>query len=166
MKLDVDDLYASHLDRLYAFFAYRTGRSPQDADDLTSATFERVVRHASRFDPKRASATTWLFTIAERVLIDHYRREGRRDERGLDEDDLEWAGPDDRPSVGLSPALEAALSGLGERERRVIGLRFGGDLSVREIATVVETSEANVHQILSRSLRRLRAELGSRAAAG
>lgn len=156
--LNVHDLYASHLDRVYAFFAYRV-RSTTDAEDLTSATFERVVRHADRYDPERAGVGTWLFSIAENVLIDHYRRQGRRDERDFDEADQQWRAPDDRPSVGPSPEIQTAIGRLSDRERRVIGLRFGADLSGREIAAVVETSEANVHQILSRALRRMRQDL-------
>ncbi|MEV4420645.1 sigma-70 family RNA polymerase sigma factor [Patulibacter sp. NPDC049589] len=157
--LNVHDLYASHLDRVYAFFAYRV-HNAADAEDLTSATFERVVRHASRFDPERASVTTWIFSIGENVLIDHYRRQGRRDERDFVEDDDRWRAPEDRPSIGLSPELQAAIEGLSDRERRVIGLRFGADLSGREIATLVDATEANVHQILSRALRRMREQIG------
>jgi len=157
--LNVNELYASHLDRVFAFFAYRVA-SVSDAEDLTSATFERVVRHAHRFDPSRGKVTTWLFAISENVLVDHYRRQGRRDERDFDEHDDRWRAPEDRPSIGLSPELEAALTVLTDRERRVIGLRFGADLSGREIAKLIDTSEANVHQLLSRALRRMRAEIG------
>lgn len=157
--LDVHDLYASHLDRVFAFFAYRVSRTA-DAEDLTSATFERVVRHAGRFDPGRATVTTWLFAISENVLIDHYRRQGRRDERDFDDQAEEWHAPEDRPSIGVSPGLQRALAGLSDRERRVIGLRYGADLSGREIAAVLGTTEANAHQLLSRALRRLRSELG------
>ena len=157
--LNVNELYASHIDRVYAFFAYRV-TSASDAEDLTSATFERVVRHAHRFDPARASVTTWLFVISENVLVDHYRRQGRRDERDFDEADDRWSAPEDRPSIGLSPELESALGSLNDRERRVIGLRFGADLSGKEIAALVGTSEANVHQLLSRALRRMRTEIG------
>jgi RNA polymerase sigma-70 factor (ECF subfamily) len=157
--LDVSDLYASHLDRVYAYFAYRVS-DVADAEDLTSATFERVVRHAARFDPRRASAGTWLFAIAERQLIDHYRRQGRRDESPIVEDDPALVAPDDRPSIGLAPELQRAVDGLSDRERRVVGLRYGAGLTGREIAEVIGATEANVHQILSRALRRMRQEMG------
>lgn len=157
--LDVHDLYVTHLDRVYAYFAYRVS-STADAEDLTAATFERVVRHAGRFDPSRASASTWLFSIGENVLVDHYRRQGRRDERDFDESAERWRAPEDRPSIGVSSGLQAAIQKLSEREQRVVGLRFGGDLSGREIGQLLGMSEANVHQLLSRSLRKMRSELG------
>lgn len=160
--LDLTRVYELHVDRVYAFFAYRLSQ-PGDAEDLTAVTFERIVRHASRFDERRGSLATWVFTIAENVLIDHYRRQGRRDEQPLPDDDDGVAGglvSVDRPSEGLAPALQQALAALSPRERHVIGLRFGADLTGREIANVLGTSEPNVHQILSRSLRRIRQQLG------
>lgn len=65
----------------------------------------------------------------------------------------------DQPDLGIEPDLERALATLAEREREIIALRFGGDLSGPEIAEAMGLSLANVQQILSRSLRRMRAVL-------
>jgi RNA polymerase sigma factor (sigma-70 family) len=105
-----------------------------------------------------------VFAIAEHVLVDHYRRQGRRDERAFDDERDEWAAEEMRPAIGIDPRLQEAIASLGDRERRVIGLRFGADLSGREIARLIGTTEANVHQILSRALRRMRAEIGDASA--
>jgi RNA polymerase sigma factor (sigma-70 family) len=164
--LDLTRVYELYVDRVYAFFAYRLSVRAE-AEDLTAATFERIVRHGDRFDEAKGALATWVFAIAENVLIDHYRRQGRRDEQSLPEAD---DGSDvqlvtvDHPSEGLAPALQRALEGLSPRERQVIGLRFGGDLSGREIAALLGTTEANAHQMLSRALRRLRLQLGDAAA--
>ena len=61
------------------------------------------------------------------------------------------------PDLGLEPDLERALAGLAPREREIIALRFGGELTGPEIAELTGLSLANVQQILSRSLRRMRA---------
>ncbi len=67
--------------------------------------------------------------------------------------------------LGPEPDLARALERLGERERELIALRFGGDMTGAEIAEMTGLTLANVQQILSRSLRRLRAELeGAREA--
>ena len=60
------------------------------------------------------------------------------------------------PDLGISPELAQALATLRPREREVIALRFGGDLTGPEIASVLDLSLANVQQLLSRSLRKLR----------
>jgi DNA-directed RNA polymerase specialized sigma24 family protein len=65
------------------------------------------------------------------------------------------AGPGER-CLAL-PELAQALLQLSERDREVIALRFGGDLAGPEIASLLGLSLANVQQILSRSLRKLRA---------
>jgi RNA polymerase sigma-70 factor (ECF subfamily) len=99
-----------------------------------------------------------LLAIARNLLIDHYRRAGGRHEQPL-EDEPEIAAPDRDFDLDLDPALAAALQVLGEREREIIALRFGADLSGPEIAALTGLTLANVQQIMSRSLRRLRVEL-------
>lgn len=158
------DLYDEHIWRVYGFLSYRLA-SRDDAEDLTQQTFERALRAWERFDPRRASAATWLLTIARNLLIDHYRQ----DRSGLAErvEDADAQGKlgsvsplEKTPGVGLEPKLAAALEELEARERELIALRFGGDLTGPEIAELTGLSVANVQQILSRSLRRLRARLG------
>jgi RNA polymerase sigma-70 factor (ECF subfamily) len=148
-------LYEDHVWSVYGFFGYRVS-SRTDAEDLTQLTFERALRAWGRFDPERASARTWLMSIANNLLIDHYRRD-RSGSREPVEDHLsrrELITEDE--DAGLSPEIAAALEQLGERERELIALRFGGELTGPEIADLTGLSLANVQQILSRSLRKIR----------
>jgi len=155
--------YDDHVWQVYGYLAYRL-RSRDDAEDLTQLTFERALNAWDRFDATRASLGTWLLAIARNLLVDHYRRDRSNRHRPLvdaDEEisaviDYQEPGPD---RLGVSPELAAGLERLGNRERELIALRFGGDLSGPEIAELTGLSVANVQQILSRSLRRLRAEL-------
>lgn len=146
------DAFEQHLGDVYAFFAYRLGRVA-DAEDLTQATFERALRAWGRFDERRASARTWLLAIAHNLLIDHYRA-------ARPTEPLELEAAQDPPELGLDPRLQAALETLEDRDREIIALRFGGDLTGPEIAALTGLTLANVQQILSRALRKLRAELG------
>lgn len=154
-------VYEDHVDRVYAFLAYRAS-DRATAEDLTQLSFERALRAWTQFDPSRGSELTWLLAIARNLLADHYRRASNRlpaiDADSLGEDELPvLAGPETHHAG--SPQLLAALAQLGEREREVIALRFGGDLDANGIAHVLGLTPGNVHQILSRSLRRLRALL-------
>lgn len=138
-----------------------SGLRREDAEDLTQATFERSLRAWHRYDPERASPKTWLLAIARNLLIDHMRRGGRREQVPLSEEN-EPAAEDPRLGGGggeLSALLADALHLLSEREREVVALRFGGELNGPEIAAMTGLSLANVQQIASRALRRLRAEL-------
>lgn len=163
MSGDFADAYDDQVQNVYGFFAYRIG-SRGDAEDLTQQTFERALRAWSRFDPERAPVGVWLMTIARNLLIDHYRGEGSVRVEPLDEVGEERLGsvvPE--PDLGIEPDLAAALGALSQRDREVIALRFGADLSGPEIAALADLSLANVQQILSRSLRRLRTALEERA---
>lgn len=159
------DVYKNHIWDIYGFFGYRVA-SVQHAEDLSHATFERALRAWSRFDPSRASVQTWLFAIARNILIDHYRKAPKSGIEPLElEDDsseqsLTASARDAEPVLGPSPELAEALACLSEREREIVALRFGGDMSGAQIADVMGLSLSNVQQILSRSLRRLREELG------
>jgi RNA polymerase sigma-70 factor (ECF subfamily) len=153
--------FEEHVWDVHGFFAYRVARRI-DAEDLTQQTFERAVRAWRDYDPGRAPLQTWLLTIARNLLIDHYRRDHSRshaslDDEGFDERELPSVEPE--PDLGLSPELASALTRLTDRERELIALRYGGDLPGRQIAALVGLTLPNVQQILSRALRKLRAEL-------
>jgi RNA polymerase sigma factor (sigma-70 family) len=157
----VEAVYRENVSAVYGFFSYSVG--PDTAEDLTAATFERVVRSWDQFDPTRSSERTWIFTIARNLLTDHWR--WRRHRRGPSIDanpELveSIAGSDDPLARSLDRnALKGWLEQLGEREREVLALRYVADLSVAEIGECLDLSVANVHQICSRSLRRLRSAI-------
>lgn len=154
---DFARVYEDHVWRVYGFLAYRV-RDRDLAEDLTQTTFERALRAWPRFDPRRASEQTWLLTIARNLLVDHRRREQAVPSAEIDERLLPvTAGPEDAQTVW--PELQDALRQLGEREREVVALRFGADLTGPDIAEITGLSLSNVQQILSRSLRRLRSLL-------
>jgi RNA polymerase sigma factor (sigma-70 family) len=162
---DFSAVYDEHVWTVYGFFAYRL-RSRADAEDLTQQTFERALRAWGRYDPERAGVSTWLMAIARNLLVDHVRADRRPWQQPLEDvvDDAR-VGVSDRHDLGLDPALERALGELGEREREIVALRYGGDLTGPEIAALTGLTLANVQQILSRSLRRMRASLDAGRAA-
>jgi RNA polymerase sigma factor (sigma-70 family) len=159
MKQDFATVYEDEVWTVYGFFAYRVP-SVSDAEDLTQRTFERALRAWARFDPERASARTWLLAIARNLLIDHYRADVWGRQQAIDEvPEGELGSELPEPNLGIEPDLARALATLVPRDREIVALRFGGDLTGPEIAALTGLSVANVQQILSRSLRRLRAEL-------
>ena len=157
---ELRDAYRDHVGAVYAFFGYSVSR--HIAEDLTSSTFERVIRSWSSFDPRKASMRTWILAIARNQLTDHYRRASHRDARSLDAEPAlldQLQAEDAVGQVAERDAFKSLLAGSHQREREVLALRYGADLSANEVAELLELSPANVHQIASRALRRLRAEL-------
>jgi RNA polymerase sigma-70 factor (ECF subfamily) len=142
---------------VYAFFAYSVSHAA--AEDLTSATFEKVVRAWDSYDARKASARTWILAIARNQLTDHYRRAALRDARSLDAEPAlieQLSAPDVAVEIGDREAFRSLLLDSDERERQIIALRYGAELSANEVADILGLTAANVHQIASRALRRLR----------
>src|SRR5271155_4095256 len=71
-------LYAAHAQALFGFLSYRTGDRAL-AEDLLADTFERALRARRRFDPRKATAKTWLYAIALNCLRDNIRRRHTED---------------------------------------------------------------------------------------
>lgn len=160
-RRDDDELrrvYREHVDAVFAFLAYSVGRDV--AEDLTATTFERVIKNWKRYDAARASERTWILSIARNALIDHYRRQAHRRTTSLDEHPVfaeTLAAQHDPIAEALSlDAFASWLRELAPREREVLAMRYGADLSAAEIAGMLELSEANVHQIASRAVKKLR----------
>jgi RNA polymerase sigma-70 factor (ECF subfamily) len=160
---DLHEVYRGNVSAVYAFFAYSVDATT--AEDLTAATFERVVRNWRRYDHRRASVRTWILVIARNLLADHFRRERYRRGPSFDEHPslAGWTSEADDPAERCASVdgIKAWLLLLRPREREVLALRYGADLPTGEIARCLALSEANVHQIVSRALRRLRVLLAA-----
>jgi RNA polymerase sigma factor (sigma-70 family) len=168
-RRDFARLYDEEVWRVYGFFGYRVA-SRAEAEDLTQRTFERALKASDRYDERRGSPRTWLMAIARNLLIDHYRQRRPVEVHPLDPERIrtEVEGRQEADDqLWISAELQEALETLRPRDREILALRFGGDLSGPEIAELTGLSLANVQQIVSRSLRHLREELApSVAAAG
>jgi RNA polymerase sigma-70 factor (ECF subfamily) len=155
---DFERLYEDHAQGLFSFVSYRTGDRTL-AEDVVADTFERALKARRRFDPRKATAKTWLYSIALNRLRDIARREqtkARTLERiGPPEsgDDLAFGRIEDRDAVAR------ALAGLSAEEREVVALRYGGDLTVREVAELIGEPLTTVEGRVYRALRKLREEL-------
>ena len=161
---ELRDVYREHVAAVYAFLAYSVPRDV--AEDLTSATFERVVRSWPSFDPSRSSVRAWVLVIARHLLTDHYRRQSHRAGPSLDEHPVildTLVTHDDATARFLdADTAKSWLSELSQRERDVLAMRYGADMTAAEIARALDLTAANVHQINSRALRRLRELLTER----
>jgi RNA polymerase sigma-70 factor (ECF subfamily) len=155
---DWDAVFAEQLPRVYNFFRYRVGDGPV-AEDLTAATFEKVWRSRHRYRRDRAAFGTWVFAVARNVAVDHYRR--RRAHAPL-EDAAGLPGgptPEDLTAHRSDLArLETLLARRPEREREILALKYGAEMTNREVARTTGLSESNVGTILHRAVQALPAE--------
>jgi RNA polymerase sigma-70 factor (ECF subfamily) len=158
---DFERLYAEQAGPLLAFLTYRTG-DPTLAEDILADAFERPLRGRARFDPRRASQKTWLYSIALNLLRDHARRRGAEERalEGVAAREPVPAGSDALGRLEDRERLARALERLTVEEREAVSLRYGADLEVSEIARVLRVRRSTAHGRLYRGLQRLREELG------
>jgi len=140
--------------RIYSYVAYRIGAGP-DAEDVTSDVFERAVRYRNTYDPSLGEPIAWLIGIARRCI----EAAGRPlpDSNG---DLAELAAPGEIESESLRRLTVAgAVARLALRDRDLIALRYGSDLSVRQVAGIIGMKQNAVEVALHRARARLREEL-------
>lgn len=156
-EADFERLYQTELPKIYNFFRFRVGDGPI-AEDLTADTFEKAWRKRDSYRKDLASFSTWLYTIARRVAIDHYRK--KRPEISYESAGLLTADetPEDLTTRHADfERLSVLLAQLEDRDRELVALRFGAGLTNRAIARLTGLTESNVGVILHRTLNKLRA---------
>jgi RNA polymerase sigma factor (sigma-70 family) len=139
--------------RVYAYVAYRIGDGPE-AEDVTSETFERALRYRESFDPRRGDAASWLIGIARRCIADAVLKR-----------ELPTDKPPERASEGHEEdalrriAMRAAVAQLDARDSELVALRYGADLTARQIGELLDMRTNAVEVALHRALARLRSVL-------
>ena len=163
-------IYRRYVNEIFGY-AYQQLGNAQDAEDVTSETFLRLVSALDGFD-HRASFRTWLYTVARNQLRDRWRRHGRQPATiGWDEgaeaghsvvpdaarsSDAAAAGEDDDAS-GASPWAELGrrvMAALPESYRTVLTLRIANGRSIRDVAEAMHTTPGNVKVLQHRALKR------------
>jgi RNA polymerase sigma-70 factor (ECF subfamily) len=140
---------------VYAYVAYRIGDGP-DAEDATSETFARALRYRDAYDPRKGEPLSWLIGIARRCISEEAARR---------QPDTEMppaaasADADIEENAARRLTLAAAVGLLNERDRELIALRYGADLTARQIARLQGARTNAVEVALHRALARLRTHL-------
>jgi RNA polymerase sigma-70 factor (ECF subfamily) len=144
--------YDATAPRVYAYLLARTG-SVTVAEDLTQETFIEVVRHPGTFDG-RGDAVPWLVGIARHRLARHFSGRRRDDDRASNLVRQISVEPSADPSfdgVESADALDRALATLPGIQRTALLLRFGDDLSIREVAVSIGRSEDATESLVRRA---------------
>ena len=150
-------LYDRYVERIYAF-AYRQMQDEAAAEDVTSVTFEKALRHIRGYRWQGVSFGAWLYRIARNEIAQHHRR--KRFTLPL----LQWHVSEMNVEAFVQTseqrdAVQAAFARLSEGDQEVLTLRFFEELPSAEVAEVLGCSIQNVYLRLHRALGRLRKQL-------
>lgn len=150
--------------------AYRLVGNREEAEDIAQEAFLRLHRALPSFRGE-SSISTWLYRTVSRLAIDHLRREQIKRKlfffrHANDEADPMEMVPD--PAASPQDQVVAAESGrrlaqalklLSPRQRAVFTLRHQEEMTLKEIASVLELEEGTVKAHLHRAVHLLRKEL-------
>jgi RNA polymerase sigma-70 factor (ECF subfamily) len=170
------ELVRRHKTPVYNFIL-RQIRSPSAAEDLTQDVFVRVVQSASEFRHS-SRFSTWIYTIARNLSIDHLRKMALRRHPSLDQPAAQDGG-EDGPTLGertrdahpsatvdravisteLSAHIQAAVEDLPDDQREVFLLREVGNVPFKDIAEMIGVSENTIKSRMRYALERLQKAL-------
>ncbi len=157
---DFETIYIKYSDKIYRYLYFST-KDTHLSEDITSEVFLRIWKAWKRIKPDYLQAL--LYKTAKNILIDYYRKRGNEKkvsleetvEKGIepsyDEDLIERIHKDNNLKR-ISNSLEL----LPENLREVIILRFIDDLSSKEAAEILNTTEVNIRVLQYRGLKKLK----------
>lgn len=140
--------------RVYAYAAYRLGDT-QAAEDATSETFARALRYRDSYDRSKGEPIGWLLGIARRCV--DAALAPRSEAPGDIPETVDENGFEQRTITRLT--LHGAVAKLSARDRELVALRYGADLTAAQIGERLGLSTNAVEVALHRALDRLRAQL-------
>ena len=142
-------------------FLMKAGADPTMAEECSQEAMATVWNKAKLFDPARASASTWIFTIARNKRIDAIRKIRRPEP-----DELTWPdGMEDAQEDALelkqqSEILADAIQNLPEKQRQLVEKAFFKELSHSEIALETGLPLGTIKSRIRLALERLRHAMG------
>lgn len=150
-------LYERHSARVYGYLRKKI-RNSAEVSDVFQAVFMKVHRSRGLYNSE-FPFLPWLFTVARTVLLDAARKDGKQGHVIAMGDEFE------AEATTLTEPIDVAVHGLETlplQQRQAIDLRYREDQSFEEIAQTLNTSPANVRQLISRGIRQLRKLAGVR----
>ena len=159
------ELVEKYQKRIYEL-AYGFTHHPEDAHDLSQEIFFKAFRALGGFKGD-SSFYTWLYKIARNAGIDHTRRKTTRVKLSFEDtlplDESQYYPRYDRNSVPyrleqeeLGIEIQKAIQQLSPRQKQVFILRHYEDLSLREIADLLNLRIGSIKAHLFSATRKLR----------
>lgn len=156
------ELYELFVNRIYRYVFIRV-QNKEEAEDLTSQVFLKMVEKIDKFSWQRFGFTAWLYKIAHNLVVDWYRSKQLRENLIKDEPAVK-TNPEELTVINetIKEVLNS-LNSLSKQQSDVLILRLLGGLSCREAAAVLGLAEGNVRLIQHRALKQLKEMLKVKA---
>lgn len=148
-------LYERHGSAVYRY-AWLLSRSVPDAEDITQESFLALLRKPGAFDPSRAQLRTWLISVVRRQYLWRCRKASRQTDAS--DLEIESAAGFDEELIRLerAEAVRQAVGSLPEAQREALYLFEFEELSLSEVAGILDVDVNAVKSRLHRARERLK----------
>ncbi len=157
-------LYERYVNRIYNYIYYRTG-NPNEAEDLTSRVFYRVMHHIPNYNNRGVPFSAWLYRIAHNLVANWHRDNSRRKEVPLEDyTQLPQRSLQPEARVVDSQEMEALLQVIRQMppdRQQLLILKFVEGMSNAEVGVIMMRSEGAIKSLYHRTLLALRDELNN-----
>lgn len=152
-------LYDTYIDKVYQFVYYRV-QHKETAEDITSRVFMKSLDKIKSFKIDKGTFQAWIYQIARNSVIDHYRTA----KNDIDITNIWDLASDEDVSRDIDvkdklSQVDQYLSELKSEQREILIMRVWQGMSHKEIAQVLDKSEASCKMIFSRTINKLREEM-------
>ena len=153
-------IYDQYLPQVFHYMCYKVG-NVQIAEDLTAITFEKAWKSKHHFQKSKGAVQSWIFGIARHVVVDHFRKPCR-------EESLECLAETHSNSPSVEEEVQKSqefeiifriIQLFPKRDKEIIALKYGAELTNRKIAVMTGLSETNIGTILNRLVSKIRLEM-------
>ncbi|MEM1067940.1 MAG: sigma-70 family RNA polymerase sigma factor [Planctomycetota bacterium] len=156
-----DALFQHFHPRLVRFLSKTLHGTSIDPDDVAQETMVKAWTKRDQFDP-RYQFSTWVYTIARRTATDHLRKHNR-DESSDQLDTVARTDLSPEQSLISDEATESVWSTaeriLPTRQYSVLWLRYGEEMSIKEVSRTLSMTNVTVRVLLHRARAALQARM-------
>jgi RNA polymerase sigma-70 factor, ECF subfamily len=156
-EAQLGELYEEYYDRITRYAYVHIG-DRNDAEDIAGETFLKALKTLDSYQERGIPIQAWLFKIAHNLVVDHLRKKAKVKLQPMD---LTPVASDEDPveEVEKSIKLEkvkSAMKNLTDDQRTVVGLRFLGGMTSREVAQIMNKNDGAVREMQRAAIEKLR----------
>jgi RNA polymerase sigma-70 factor (ECF subfamily) len=152
-----ESLYNRYTDALFRYFTRMLWNDTELARDQTQEVFMKIIQKPNLYDPSR-SFKTWIYSMAHNMCKNNYRHkevQQRAESELLRSPFYESENASQSEKGEFRKALAQAVNSLESNKKDTFILRFKHELSIKEIAEIMQTSDGTVKSRIFYTLREL-----------
>jgi RNA polymerase sigma-70 factor (ECF subfamily) len=156
-EAELAGLYEEYYDKIAHYASVRIGNKA-DAEDIAGDVFLKALESLGSYEHRGIPMQAWLFKIAHNLVVDYLRKKSKRKTVDLDSVTIKSnESPEKVAEVNIEiERVKKAMEQLTSEQKEVLSLRFFGELTSKETATIMEKSDGAVREMQRAATSKLR----------